>query len=279
MKLNRPKFYNFEPGDFPSPGDFDVVETKKDGWWGQVLLEGDSWQIWSRAGRLVHSGTIPDNIQFPGRTLVHGEYLFGTEWAKDRPDLYDRVALFSAQEIFGESMEGVPLTEVREHLDIVSKLLNKLPVRSGTFVVEQYPISEASRIWEEFVLGEESYEGLVFKNSKAPWNAPMGRMKRNVTMDYVCLDVKVSDSDSYAGTGKSLVGGLYIDGVLTKVAHGIGGLTNELRDEFFKNRDNYIGKVFEAEGKKISKRGKLRHPNFLRWREDKLPEECIWPQK
>jgi len=274
MELDRPKFITFEPGKFPSREEFDTVELKFDGWWAQFLLEGHTWEIWSRTGELKKHGTLKKPWE---RTLVHGEYLFGTEWAKDRPNLYDKLALHSVVEYREMSMSQLTYHETGLILEEVVEQLGHEDVRRGVMAVAQWPIEEADKIWAQFVLNrDEDYEGLIFKNSQANWGSPIGRMKKNTSMDYVCMGFEESDSETYAGVGvASIIGGLYVDGRLVQKCK-VSGMLNEQRFEFFDHPERYVGRVFEAEGKKITKKGALRHPNYLRFRDDKPAEDCKW---
>lgn len=55
------------------------------------------------------------------------------------------------------------------------------------------------------------------------------------------------------------------------------GIDDEMRLEISKNREEYLMKVFEVEGNEIFEdTGKIRHPRFYRWREDKEPIQCLW---
>lgn len=53
------------------------------------------------------------------------------------------------------------------------------------------------------------------------------------------------------------------------------GFDEETRETFSENRNNYIGKVVEIKANEIfNETGKLRHPRFLRVREDKNAKDC-----
>lgn len=65
--------------------------------------------------------------------------------------------------------------------------------------------------------------------------------------------------------------GIYDKGKLKEI--GIAkGLTEEIMEDI-KNND-FAGRVFEVEAQEILESGKLRHPRFFRWRDDKAPKQC-----
>ena len=56
-----------------------------------------------------------------------------------------------------------------------------------------------------------------------------------------------------------------------------GGFDDETRAYFTRNKDRLIGSVVEVKANEIMKdSGRLRHPRYLRMRDDKEPERCIW---
>ncbi len=279
MKILRPKMVNYKVDDFPTKDEFNVCELKFDGIYASLLIEDGTWEVWSRSGRLVKSGEADPKI---GRTLLQTEFLFASEWAKDRPEFYGMLAVFDAAMIDGADVSSSPLHFVRELIEVFlsyhqdpSFIENVL---KRCFLVKQWPIEDAAYVWTENV-GPEGFEGIVFKNSEGCWGQHCGRMKRKQSVDYVCMNFGDSDSDRYMGVGvKSVIGGLYVNGVLKETCN-VGGLTDEQRVEYYNNPEEYIGLVFEAEGYRVSKRGSLRHPNFKCWRDpsDKEAKECIWP--
>ena len=55
------------------------------------------------------------------------------------------------------------------------------------------------------------------------------------------------------------------------------GMTDEERTIFTENKELCIGKVIEVECNEVFKdTGKMRHPRYMRLREDKSAEECTW---
>lgn len=55
------------------------------------------------------------------------------------------------------------------------------------------------------------------------------------------------------------------------------GFDEEQREEFSSHKDDYFGTVIEVKANELFKdTGKLRHPRFLRIREDKSFSQCVW---
>jgi ATP-dependent DNA ligase len=273
MKLDRPKYKNFKPGNFPTCEDgFDVCELKYDGWWGQLVLENYNWTLYSRTGRLLKTGLLVNQHDHVKelRTVLHGEYIVGTEWAKQHPEYYGQFAVFGLENTLLSNHQQ------RQALFPILSRLEQEEFVPGLFLVPQFSIEQASTVWDI----NDGFEGLVFKNSQAPWGNPFGRMKREATMDYVCTGFIESNADRHKGWGvASIVGGLFVDGSLVTDVCATSSLSDEQRRDFYDNPGRYTGQVFEVKGKKITKTGSMRHPDFVRWRPDKRPEECVWSTK
>lgn len=55
-----------------------------------------------------------------------------------------------------------------------------------------------------------------------------------------------------------------------------GGFTEEMRSYLTDNQDDLIGTVIEVKGHEVLKTGKIRHPRFIRMREDKGAYQCTY---
>lgn len=66
-----------------------------------------------------------------------------------------------------------------------------------------------------------------------------------------------------------------IDG--THVAN-VAGMSDDDRYDITYRQDELIGAVCEVKYQSITPKGKLRHPRFIKWRDDKLPEACTLDQ-
>lgn len=80
----------------------------------------------------------------------------------------------------------------------------------------------------------------------------------------------------YYGWKTAIKIGLYKDGELVSIGTVSSGLTDFYREDFAKNPQKYIGQVIECECmEKDNNKKTLRHPIFVRFREDKNDKECI----
>jgi ATP-dependent DNA ligase len=130
-------------------------------------------------------------------------------------------------------------------------------------MVECYRIDEAHNLWNTQV-ETEAYEGLVFRHSVDKIHDPLVRFKRIITEDLRCVSFT-------EGMGKHEGRLGAIQGVTksgTPVYVG-GGFSDDDRQEIWNNQPLYVGKWFEVEARARFVSGSLRHPQFVRWREDK----------
>jgi len=259
----KPTFTDLDPRDWKAASRYLWVEPKYDGWFGRLELSGKQWHLYSRTDRLLEHGTLKRSIK---PTTLLGEYLFGTQWAKSRPEQYGRIALFGCARLRGKQLD--PHNDAtRTILAAWLKQSENETLVERCFLVERFPASQCRRVWQQYVDGQD-FEGLVFGG------AHLARMKTEITQDYVCMGFEQSDSDRHGSWGvRSVIAGLYQNKRLVRVC-SVGGINDEQRRQFHQQPNQYIGRVFEAAGKRLTKRGALRHPNFLRWRPDKDPNDC-----
>ena len=82
----------------------------------------------------------------------------------------------------------------------------------------------------------------------------------------------------YYGWKNAMTLGLYKNGELVEIGRVASGLTDVIREDMANNPDNYIGQVVEVECMSTTKDGALRHPVFIRMRDDKTPEDCKYEE-
>jgi len=109
-------------------------------------------------------------------------------------------------------------------------------------------------------------EGVVFKNGNLlDW----AKYKPTLTADLIVTGFK-DGRGKYVGKVGSVECSL-ADG--TVVAY-VGGMTDETRDELSADREAFLGRVVEVAYQRVEARGGLRHPRWVRLRDDKRAEEC-----
>jgi hypothetical protein len=106
-------------------------------------------------------------------------------------------------------------------------------------------------------------EGVVLKESNySGWY----KRKLEATADLVVLAIKPGNGRFSGGCG-SLICGLH-DGTVVADVSGMDDATRETCDA------SAIGRVVEVRYQYVAAGGRLRHPRFMRWRDDKPREEC-----
>lgn len=113
-------------------------------------------------------------------------------------------------------------------------------------------------------------EGYVLKYAnQLQW----AKLKPRPTLDLIITDIQPGEG-KYAG----LIGSLTVSTAEGfEVAH-VSGMTDELRVALSNNVEALRGQVIEVAYQEIGTQGRLRHPSFVRFREDKSPEACTIEQ-
>lgn len=253
-----------------SPQGYNVVQLKYDGWFCVIRVRFGVMQLITANGT-VRKEVMSPNV--PNATLV-GEWIYGTNWATSS-NLFNSVVLHQLVDIEGESFIHDKMIDMNDALKFfIEDHLEKFhtikfePI--NTFDIEAW-----HDLWENNVING-SYEGLVFKNSElSVVDQKFGRMKKKLSMEYVVMGFK-EGTGRLEGTLGAIVGGLYINGIIRQVCTVGGGFTDSQRDYIWANRGTFIGTVMEVTGKMLFDSGALRHPAFLRFREDKVANDCKW---
>ena len=259
--------YKLEMKDLNEDSDlslYDMVQPKLDGWWTMIVIKD------GQASVITSGGDVRCNFYIESRdAILLAEWMYGTNWSqnsvyKGRFFLFDILEYDNKKVIENCYIERLGI--LHEHFKHFEPQLS---------IVRTDHVSEWKYWWNHYV-EEHDFEGLVFKNSnKTYFNSQLGRMKKVVTMDYIVMGFK-EGTKRLEGTLGALEGGLIVDGNLVRICTVGGGFTDSDRDEIWFNKEQYIGRVFEARGKVLFSSGALRHPAFTRFRDDKSPEVCIF---
>jgi hypothetical protein len=244
---------------------FDTAQIKHDGQWVRVVIDGRKAEFFSRQCR--HVGTRSVAKGCPSMTLI-GEWINGTERAVGSPDeddvvAFDIVALDG--KVVAESLPYARRLDLIDHLAHYAEWLS--PVASK-------PIGAAQRLWDSHVETGKA-EGLIFRRSADTYSdAWLGRLKRQVTGDFVIMSAQ-EGTGKLAGTLGTLVCGLYHGTKLFEKVRLGGGMNAAVRADLWKRRHELRGLVVEARGYQMHASGALRHPQFVRFRDDKKARDCV----
>ena len=271
--IDRPKFREMRYEAIRDiPEKYDIIQLKMDGIWGCMDIKDGVYKIYSRTGKIKAEGQV-DNKELDATIL--GEYMFGSHWGNKmgwNGTFFAFDCLRYADDSYLHILGNEPLSVRLNYRD---ELLIKLKL---DFVVPllEYPTVMWQQLWQEFVI-EKGYEGLVFKDSSSAYGDKdaWARMKGEVEIEYVCTGFQPAAEDSkYEGLAGAVIGTLIDWDCEVKC----GGLTYEMRFDFSKKPEAYIGQVFTAKGNGWYGTGAIRHPKFKGWRKDKSPEECTYDQ-
>lgn len=231
----------------------DCFQLKYDGWWAGIRCLDGTASIYSQTGRLVT--TLPIDPLIYGTFI--GEFMHGTQWAQ-KQDRKGKVFLFDCWNINGQDTSAFPYRE-RYNLCRVN-----LPLFGERFrLVQNYPISVYQQTWDSLVATSE-YEGVVFRRSNGPVSDTLHRQKRTITVDGIVVGFE-------PGEGKHLgrLGAIRVrlpSGTIVSVG---GGFSDTERELIWQSQSQYLGRTAELKGNAEFESGSVRHPNFVRWREDR----------
>ena len=254
--------------EFPSGN---AVQLKYDGWWCAMICDNGAWHYLTSGGAVKLSrGDIPI-VQ--GAVLV-GEWMYGTNWAQTH-----HPGRFYAHDFYQEGERLVHLHQYSTRYRMLAEFLRDTFQGDESVIrlMITFPSSSTKYLAQTFCEGRNRlYEGLVYKSLMHHWGETFFRYKSTITMDYIATGF-VEGGGRLRGTLGAIQGSFY--GQNQSVVSIGGGFTDAQRNEIWKNRERLLGKVFEAKGFQLFASGSLRHPQFCRWREDKLPEKCVYEEK
>ena len=195
--------------------------------------------------------------------------MYGQEWA----NTFDRKGKFYAFDCVyrGKSLVHLPYSERYAHMNSVINQSNS----SYLCAVKMAPANITESVLSE-LYQNKAFEGVVLRRLSDPYAVPLFRHKLLLTSDFVITGYSQAEEGQFAGLLGAFCISEYVDGRLMQVAHVGGGFTPKERADFWALRDSLIGKVIEVSYNKRFAGGSIRHPNFVRFRDDKLPEDCIF---
>lgn len=138
--------------------------------------------------------------------------------------------------------------------------------------------------FEEIVL--RGGEGLIIKDLYAPYGKGWSKMKKSFDVSCIVMGFKPG-TKKYEGQMGALQLGVYDDYSLKALAtdkpelREIGfasGMDDALRQHITDNPSEYLGRVVDIHAQEFTDAGRLRHPTFIRFRDD-VSKESITLEK
>lgn len=112
---------------------------------------------------------------------------------------------------------------------------------------------------------DSNFEGFVFKDGNLTgWK----KLKPELTIDLIVRRCNLSLSGKFLGQ----FGALSVMTTEGDVVADVGLLEDAIRLAI--NPETDVGRVIEVKYQYVAAKGRLRHPRFIRWRDDKDPSEC-----
>lgn len=258
-----------------------IVEPKLDGVRviAKVSVNGQV-QFFSRNGRLL---TMFDHLVGPlftavetlvkkqGHVMVDGEMLSGTKFEdiggaihrKGHTETDARLHVFFSMPWQRFRYGADDLTQFNR----IELLENRWTEVDGvvrvpyTFVTADTMVTAAN---ESYV--EEGYEGVMVKQIHTPYGGRRSYDWMKVKAQDT-VDVRVVSLEKGKGKYSKTLGKLVVDHKGTLV--GVSGMTDAQRDEWWQNPKRIVGKIIEVKYQHETDKGSLRHPRFVRVRNDK----------
>lgn len=158
------------------------------------------------------------------------------------------------------------------------KILNDyLPRSYMVFLIQQW-LTKRDKIFILDELKDKEFEGVVAKFINGKWGKEQYKYKPRLSQDVFWEGEFIPGKGKYDGLVGSLICYQYINGAKMQVAKVGGGMHMELRRQLTRlqpqvSKDN--PRVIEVQTHELLKSGKLRYPQFIKFRTDKAPEQCI----
>lgn len=211
--------------------------------------------------------TLPVHERVPPITRVLGElYVPGESRSQVKSALaHDSSRLRFAGFAIATAPVDLELRDVNDTLTLWGIETIQYRVHSAVsrpdLLIGEYTYTDPSRLLDET---PEGHEGWVLKNGNMlDWH----KLKVERTIDLVVTGTK-------DGRGKylGLVGALRVSTSEGYEVARVGGMSDEERVAM--TEEDPTGRVCEVRYQYVGDRGRLQHPRFLHWRDDKTPDEC-----
>jgi len=253
------------------------VEPKLDGIRCLTIVENGEAKLFTRAGKLI---TNFDNTLGKELSSLEDGCYDGEIMSTDFTDLMRQVYRKENKDISGvylalfdyiplqewEDKKGVLTSEVRYKIlhERVSKYnFNYIHIVERTLVKANYDMIKD--LHDDYV--KSGYEGVMLKAYDAPYcfGRDWSVMKFKAFFD---ADVPITGMKEGTGKHSGKLGSFIVDYKGVEVRVG-SGLTDELREQLWVDKDLHMGRIIEVRYQEETPDGSLRFPTFVCFRNDK----------
>jgi len=273
-----------------------IAEDKKDGDRRALHVRHDlEWHPMTgrrtsvKDGLLIEKGrNLPNitavNLPFPDGTILDGEVVVPGGNSSDTTTVMGRkpravdeqkeltkhvqYCVFDIIFLGGKDMRELPMKQRRKQLE---KLFQRKGIPKQIKLIKQRKVNK-KKYFDDIV--ENGGEGVVLKDINTTYGSGWYKAKKVITIDTVIMGYK-EGKGKYADTIGSLRLGVYKGGNLVEVALA-SGMDDEIRRKIGENRERFIGKIVEVSCQEVTKKGRLRHPQFKEFRTNKNKSACDW---
>lgn len=244
-------------------------QLKYDGIWARVIVHDDQYNIYSKTGQHKLTNRLPNRQLFPlGHTLI-GEYMMGSQWSQD-PERKGKLYVFDCVSYDEADVSQLPYNQRFKLAKSVVDHIQDTRVE----MVRTYNTDRLSAVYLD-ISNSLSWEGLVMREWRSTYYTTLTKLKLFVEDDFVIMGMTAGEGKNLGYMGAMIVGQMDPKGELVEVMHVGGGFTQWERQLFWSKREEMNNKVVLCQGKARFTSGALRHPNFIRVRDDKLASQCI----
>lgn len=182
----------------------------------------------------------------------------------------------------GKNIMNEPFWKRRELLEIVIKSYRKYVGDSVQLALQFNPRKYDIKERFEAVIAAGG-EGLMRKLLSGVYkicdgskkSSEIQKLKKILTFDGIVTGYEYGKGKYNKEKIAKLVFSQYDGGVLVERG-AFDGFTKATIEDMTINIQKYLGRVVEVKCNEVLKSGKLRHPKFNRWRDDKDPKQCSW---
>lgn len=251
-----------KPKSFDKVPPFRFWQPKLDGWRLSAYGQQDGRTLWFGRQMTIDEEFSPriNHLSWFGRVqLPPGYALDGELWAPGKPASYVSTALANRSDDLIYTVFDVPYRDYK-----VSPITDYKDLANGAS--NAYRLSYLKLFGGTPIIVPDS-EGYVLIDS----TGKRYKYKKEQTVDLIILGIKAGNG-KYAGQVGALVCGY---SPLKPALCSVSGMDDATRAKLSLND---IGRVVEIKYQYVGAQGGLRHPRFIRFRDDKPASQVVWPQ-